>query len=200
MLSHLANNGFSKQQVDKIGNSIIYFSDKLEGLTKTKILKLLYILEESSIRKYGYPFFGVDFQLWKHGPVLKDIFIDLSEEQPSILKSYIERNPDDPTIFKNKQDFIDDEFSQNDIDLLEKVVAFARTKTAAKLVQHLHGPNSLWRRSAIKYGILELLENETVNSTEFDIDFNILFENNSEMLERYESAKENLEFIKSLKR
>lgn len=201
MLANLAHRpGFTKQQVEKLGNSIVYFASKLEGLTKTKILKLMYILEEASIKKYGYPFFGVDFQLWKHGPVLKDIFIDLSEDIPSILKEYIERNPLDAATFKSKVAFVDDEFSDNDIEILDKVVDFAKTKTAKRMVEFLHDSNSLWRKSAIKHGVLELLENETLNSTEFEIDFNILFENNPEMLERYESAKENMEFMRSLKK
>jgi|SRR5579872_1525280 len=201
MLINLANRGgYTRQQVDKIGNSIIYFASRLDGLTKTKILKLLYILEEAAIRKYGYPFFGVDFQLWKHGPVLKDIFIDLSDEKPSILESYVERNPHDYATFRAKGKFTDDEFSDNDIELLDKVVDYAKTKTAKKIVDFLHGSNSLWRKSAIKYGVLELLENETINSTEYDIDFNILFENNPDMQDRYESAKENIEFMRSLKK
>ena len=201
MLTNLANKpGFTKNQVDKIGNSIVYLADKLGGLNKTKILKLLYILEEASIRKYGYPFFGVEFQLWKHGPVLKDIFIDLSDDVPSILNAYIERNPLETSSFKAKVKFSDDEFSDNDIELLDKIVDFAKSKTAKRLVEFLHDSNSLWRKSAIKHGVLEFLENEILNSTEFEIDFNILFENNPEMMERYENAKENIEFMRSLKK
>jgi len=195
-----ATHGFTKDQVDKIGNTIIYLSNELKTLSKTKILKLLFIIEESCIKKYGYPFFGIDFQIWKHGPVAKDIFIDLSEDQPEILKGYIEKDDKDPSSFKAAKTFNDDEFSDNDINLLDNVISFAKGKTAKALVNYTHGKNSLWRKCAIKNGVLELLEEEQINSTDYGIEFELLFEENSELLERYEASKENLEFSRRLKR
>src|SRR6266540_4153637 len=88
------NKVFTRDQINKIGNAIIYLSGKITDLNKTKILKLLFLLEEASIKKYGHPFFGIDFQLWKHGPVVKDIFIDLSDENPTLLNDFIERDPE----------------------------------------------------------------------------------------------------------
>jgi len=190
---------FTKNQIDKIGNTIIFLSKKMGDLNKTKILKLLFLLEEASIKKYGYPFFGVDFQIWKLGPVVKDIFIDLSEDSPELLAEYIQRDENDPSIFTGKTDFNDDEFSDNDIHLLELISDFAKDKSATALVKHTHSNNSLWRKSAINNGVLEILEQELTNSTEFNIDFSLLFENNPDLLEKFEQVKENLEFVRHLK-
>ncbi|AXY77461.1 DUF4065 domain-containing protein [Paraflavitalea soli] len=195
------NKIFTKDQIDKIGNTIIYLSHGLTDLNKTKILKLLFILEEASIKKYGYPFFNIDFQLWKHGPVVKDIYIDLCEETPNLLKDYILRDSQTTSNFVAKKPFCDDEFSDNDIEILDRIVSFAKQKNAKYLVNHTHDQNSLWRKSAIKYGILESLENELINSTDFEIDFNLLFENaeSNYFKERYEEAKDNREFVRQLK-
>lgn len=190
---------FTKDQIDKIGNSIIYFSNKLGDLNKTKILKLLFLLEEASIKKYGYPFFGVDFQIWKLGPVVKDIFIDLSEDSPELLAAYIKRDETNPSVFKPKVEFNDDEFSDNDISILEIISAFAKDKSAKTLVQHTHSNNSLWRKSAIRFGVLESLEEELLKSTEHNIDFSLLFENNPGLLEHFQQVKENMEFVRHLK-
>jgi uncharacterized phage-associated protein len=192
--------GYTKEQIDKIGNTIIYFSQFMHDLTKTKILKILFLLEEASIKKTGQPFIGIDFQLWKLGPVAKDIFIDLStDEEPLLLKDYISRDSSDDRVFKAKLPFNDDEFSTNDIKLMEIIAEFVKNKPASYLVKHTHGAASLWRKSAIQYGVLELLENELVNSTEFKVDFSLLFPETSYLSERFEDSKENLEFIKSLK-
>ena len=43
-------------QVEKIGNTVVYLSQKIPTLKKTKLLKLLYILDEISIKKTGIPF------------------------------------------------------------------------------------------------------------------------------------------------
>jgi uncharacterized phage-associated protein len=195
------NKGFTKDQINKIGNAIIYLSQTLTGLNKTKILKLLFLLEEASIKKYGYPFFNIDFQLWKHGPVVKDIYIDLCDENPNLLDEFIKRDVQDASNFIAKKTFCDDEFSDNDIEVMDLIATFAKQKNAKYLVNHTHDHNSLWRKSAIKYGILELLEGELMNSTDYEIDFNLLFENaeSNYLKERFEASKENREFVRQLK-
>jgi len=190
---------FTKDQIDKIGNTIIFLSKKMGDLNKTKILKLLFLLEEASIKKYGYPFFGVDFQIWKLGPVVKDIYIDLTEDSPELLSDYIKRDENDPSVFTGKVEFNDDEFSDNDIQILELISDFAKDKSAKDLVKHTHTRDSLWRKSAINNGVLELLEQELRNSTEFNIDFSLLFENKPDLLEQFEQVKENMEFVRHLK-
>jgi uncharacterized phage-associated protein len=190
---------FTKDQIDKIGNTIVYLSNNMGDLNKTKILKILFLLEEGSIKKYGYPFFGIDFQIWKLGPVAKDIFIDLSDESPTLLFSSIKRDELNPLVFKAAKDFNDDEFSDNDIELLKIITEFTKDKSASFLVKHTHNQNSLWRKSAIRHGVLELLEEELINSTEFSVDFSLLFENNPNLLAQFEEAKENLEFVRHLK-
>lgn len=190
----------SKDQLNKIGNTIIYLANHVPDLNKTKILKLLYLVEEAAIKKSGKPFLGIDFQLWKYGPVAKDIYIDLTtqifDDQLILLKNFIVRKGDN---FVPKKEFDDSEFSDNDLLLLNKIVSFAKDKPATYLVKHTHGPHSLWRKSAIKYGVLEMLENELVNSTDLTIDFSLLFEDNPALQERYIEARENQQFVRQLK-
>jgi uncharacterized phage-associated protein len=194
------NVGYTREQIGKIGNTIIYLSQHMQDLTKTKILKVLFLLEEASIKTTGHPFIGINFQLWKLGPVAKDIFIDLSsDENPQLLNEYIVKDAVENKVFKAKAPFNNDEFSVNDIKLMDIIIEFVKDKPAAYLVKHTHGPNSLWRKSALRYGVLEMLENELVNSTEYEVDFSLLFPQSSYLSERFEDAKENLEFIKNLK-
>jgi len=189
---------FTQDQIDKIGNSIIYFSKELNpGLNKTKILKLLFLLEESCIKNYCYPFFGIDFQLWKYGPVAKDIYIDLSESAPTLLKDYVK--PNGKGDFKAIKPFNDDEFSDNDIELLKDITVYAKNKNAKYLVNATHQKGKLWRKSAIKHGVLDLLENEQINSTEKIIDFTLLFERDSDAKENYLEFSESMAFIRHLK-
>jgi len=192
-------NQLTHQQVQKIGNTLIYLASNVGELSKTKILKLLFLLEESSVKRFGYPFFGLNFQIWKLGPVLKEVYIDLSEDSPNLLKNFIEKDAFDDKIYNAKGEFNDDQFSDNDIYLLEKIKDFARHKTAKDLINHTHKENSLWRKTAIKNGILQELESEDVNSTEYVIDFSLLFENDEILKERYLESLENLEFIHHLK-
>ena len=70
----------SKSQIDKIGNTMVYLSKNIKRLSKTKLLKLLYILDEISIKSSGIPFLNLQYKVWKYGPVSAELFIDLSQK------------------------------------------------------------------------------------------------------------------------
>lgn len=193
-------NTFTNQQINKLGNAIVYLSNSVGDFSKTKILKLLFLLEESSIKKFGHPFFGFDFQLWKFGPVLNDVFIDLSEDSLTLLKDYIKRVDGNKSEFEPITEFNDDEFSDNDVILMDTIIKFAKNKTANDLVKHTHNETSLWRQCAINYGVLEQLETQKTSSTQYLIDFSLLFKENSFMKERYTTSIENRHFINFLKK
>ncbi|MEF3077374.1 Panacea domain-containing protein [Winogradskyella poriferorum] len=160
----------SNDQIDKVGNSIIYLSEKIGELSKTKALKLIYILDELSIKKSGIPFFNLKYKVWKFGPVSEEIFIDLSSET-TLLKDYIERTSEEGvTVIRPIVDFNDDEFSDNDIDLLDFVIEKFGDKTAKDLVYYTHRKNSPWHNTAKENSVLELLEKEEINNTELLID------------------------------
>ncbi|MBO2543615.1 SocA family protein [Salegentibacter sp. BDJ18] len=164
----------SSTQIDKVGNAIIYLSNKIPNLSKTKALKLIYILDELSIKKSGIPYFNLKYKVWKFGPVSEEIFIDLSSET-TLLKKYIERSSEEGTTVINPiSEFNDDEFSDNDIDLLDFVIEEFGNKTAKNLVFYTHRKNSPWHNTALENSVLELLESEEINNTELLIDMGSL--------------------------
>lgn len=164
----------SQNQIDKVGNSIVYLSNKIGDLSKTKALKLIYILDELSIKKSGIPFFNLKYKVWKFGPVSEEIFIDLSSDT-TLLKKYIERTfDDDSTLIKPIVAFNDDEFSDNDIELLDFVIKEFGNKSAKDLVYYTHRKNSPWYNTAKDNSVLELLEREEINNTELLIDMGAL--------------------------
>jgi len=161
---------YSKCDIDKIGNAIIYLAEKIPDLSKTKLLKLLYLLEESFAKKYQLPFLNLEFEVWQAGPVARDIFIELSDE-PILLKDYIILEKKNDAIYiKPNADFSDDEFSDNEIDMLDLIVAHFGSLTAAELVNRTHQKNSNWYKVAKDKGLLYLFENRLTNSSDEKID------------------------------
>lgn len=164
----------SSNQIDKVGNAIIYLANKIPNLSKTKALKLIYILDELSIKKSGIPYFNLKYKVWKFGPVSEEIFIDLSSET-TLLKKYIERSAEEGTIVIIPiSEFNDDEFSDNDIDLLDFVIEKFGDKTAKNLVAYTHRKNAPWHNTALENSVLELLESEEINNTDLLIDMGSL--------------------------
>lgn len=160
----------SDTQIDKVGNAIIYLANEIPNLSKTKALKLIYILDELSIKRSGIPYFNLKYKVWKFGPVSEEIFIDLSSET-TLLKKYIERSSEEGTTVINPiSGFNDDEFSDNDIDLLDFVIKKFGNETAKSLVSYTHRKTSPWHNTALENSVLGLLEREEINNTELLID------------------------------
>ncbi|GAP67761.1 hypothetical protein BA6E_101205 [Bacteroidales bacterium 6E] len=161
---------YSRSDLDKIGNAIIYLAERIPDLSKTKLLKLLYLLEETYVKKYQLPFLNLEFEVWQAGPVARDIFIDLSDE-PNLLKEYIRiKKKSDGTYIKPVIKFSDDEFSDNEIEMLDLIIEHFGSKTAAELVNRTHQKNSNWYAIAKSKGLLELFKEKMTNSSDEKID------------------------------
>ena len=123
-----------------------------------------------AIKKSGIPFFNLKYKVWKFGPVSEEIFIDLSTEL-TIFKDFIKKNSDDgSTYIAPLKDFNDDEFSDNDLELMDLVIGLFGGKSAKELVSYTHRPNSIWEQTAKENSVLDLLRNEEINNTEILID------------------------------
>lgn len=180
---------FSDSQLEKIGNTIIYLAERIENLSKTKLLKLLYILDEISIKKSGIPLLNLKYKVWKFGPVSEELFIDLSSDT-TLLEKYIFRSNENESEIKAKIAFKDDEFSDNDIELLNHVIEKFGFKTSIELIEYTHRINSPWYNTAKEHAVLELLEKEIINNTEYMIDMGQIISHDDRKLELYQEYLE----------
>ncbi|HVY73522.1 MAG TPA: Panacea domain-containing protein [Puia sp.] len=190
---------YTKNQLDKIGNTLIYLCKHLESASKTHLLKLVFIIEEISIRKFGVPFFNIRFDVWKLGPVSRDLYIELTSE-PTLLSKYIrkENGADWQKIIPNTE-FSDEEFNDIEIKFLEEIVSRFKYCTAKELINYTHKKNSLWYNTAQKHGVLEALEAGEINSTDYEIDLSDAIQDDQNKLSLYNSYKEYAQHSKMLK-
>jgi len=167
---------YSIEKKEKLANTIIYFAEKIPKLSKTKLIKLLYLLEESYVKKYNIPFLDIDFEVWQAGPVNRETYIELSDD-PVILKGYIDIEFDENnTYVKVVKKFSDDEFSDNEIEMMDFIITYFGDKTAKELVNYTHRPGSAWYNIAKQTGLLPLFENNIINSSEEKINFEFFCE------------------------
>ncbi len=190
---------YTPDQIDKLGNALIYLIEKMGFLPKTSLLKLVYIIEEKSIEKRSMPFFNLDFEIWQFGPVCQDLYVEFSEE-PTILKNYIKKkNSINGFVFDKVADFNDDEFSDSDIHLMDEILNEFSGLNSKELVSYTHRENSLWYNTAKENGVLELLLNEEMPTTNLKINFEDLIKSEPSKLDFYKEHKEFLNFVSSLK-
>ena len=167
---------FSLETKDKLGNAMIYIAKHTSMLSKTKLIKLLYIMEEKMVERHHTPFLAIPYEIWHLGPVQKDLFADLSD-QLFLMHSYLEPyNGEYNRCFKARKEFCDDEFSQQEIAIMDEVLAEFGKLSASQLVSYLHREDSLWYKTALRNGILELFDKGLCNNTNIQIDFGELID------------------------
>jgi uncharacterized phage-associated protein len=162
---------FSEDSKHKLGNTLIYIAERTPQLSKTKLLKLLYLMEEYMVMRYHVPFLALPYEVWQAGPVAKDIFIDLSDGV-SLLNDYVRTEMvDNGTYIVAVKSFCDDEFSDCEIEMMDAIIKKHGHKTATQLVTEMHKEGTLWYEVAKEKGLLEEFENGISNNSSFQIDF-----------------------------
>lgn len=162
---------FSEYTKQKLGNTIVYIARKKSNLSKTQLLRLLYLMEERMALKYHIPFIGIPFEVWQIGPVAKDVFVDLSDS-PYLLKNFVKTDfKDGGTFIEAIADFDDNEFSECEIEMMDEILAKYGNMTASDLVSESHKEGTLWYRTAVRTGLLEAFNKYECNNSDQQIDF-----------------------------
>ena len=79
---------FSDDSKRRVGNAVLYLSQNVEDLSKSKLIKLLYLMEEAMVLQHQAPFLALQYEVWQYGPVAKEIFVGFSNT-PTILREYV---------------------------------------------------------------------------------------------------------------
>ena len=190
---------YTRSQLEKLGNTLIYLCNNLEKSSKTHLLKFVFIIEEISILKFGIPFFDLRFDLWKLGPVSKDLYVELTDEL-NLLEPYITKETkEDSTMVYSKKEFSDDEFSDNEMKLLDEILNRFKYCSANELINFTHKKNSPWYNTALRNGVLELLESGKMTTTNIEINLSEMIADDKDKLGLYNSHKAFLIQSKNLK-
>lgn len=194
-----------QDQIQKLGNTVLYLSKNVEDPTKTKILKLLYLLEEESIQRFHSPFFGFTFYAWQFGPVQKEVWENLDpiaiSSKISILIEFIDLEKKGNAFYViPKADFIDDEFSDNDISILEYISNRYRYADAQALVNITHKEGSLWMNTVLREeGLLQKFEQSERSTSDHILDFSEILTSESQKF-IFSNEVDFLNFSNSLKK
>lgn len=160
----------TRDQLDKVGNAIIYLAERIKPLYKTKVLKLLYLLDEASVKEVGLPMFSLEYRAWRMGPVSKEIYVDI-DDGPYLLKEYIRVVRDElGDRVEPAKAFDDGEFSDRDMRLISEMVADLGRHNARGLVDLTHDKESLWYQLTKENGLLEAFEQEQRNTSDVVLD------------------------------
>ncbi len=170
---------YTKSQINRIGNMLVYFTSKLGAIPKTKLLKLIYILEEEAVLKSGEKFTDLEYQYWTQGPVSSFINKQIDKQRDPIANFLSIDKLANKTLVKAKSTFDDSEFSNFDISLMDSVIERFGNKNTNDLIDYTHREGSLWNNKHKKHGgqppldDMELDLMEILNEVDADSDLKI---------------------------
>ena len=202
---------FRKINNDKIGNVLNYFASEIEFLSMTKTLKLLYILDETSIKETGTPVTWLDYKVWEKGPVAIDVYNEITKQETfnyqgqelSLLqgitldKKFNTDRKSEEIFLKPKGNFDQSVFNRYELNLLETVVFKYGNWNASQLIDFLHKEDSLWHKMVSKHDLKNHFK-KISKITNHSIEFNDLLKDNPILQMAAKSSFEALSFQDSI--
>jgi uncharacterized phage-associated protein len=172
--------------LDKIGNLIVYLVDEIKRKHKqntylTKLLKLLYIIDETSVKETGAPVTGLDYRVWKMGPVAYDVYKDFVFDDSNQFATLAEGKKSTSKVTNNDivkiesvNHFDDSEFSDYEMELIDTIVDKFGHFDGEALINLLHEKGSLWDKIVEANKLMPLFEKQ--NTTDLRIDLSQVLE------------------------
>ena len=175
---------------DKIGNLIVLLATRLKPLYHTKLIKLLYLIDEESVRQTGTPITWLEYDAWQKGPVPADIYFSKLPYANKVNEyvSFEERS--NKYLVVKKKEFNDGNFSEVDLEIINNVLRDFGKKTSSELIDITHQPGSLWSKIVEEKNVRFSHDNHTSNES---IDFSRLIANDKFKQFNYWAARECLE-------
>lgn len=133
---------------DKLIQAIIFFAQHTKHCGKTKLFKLLYLLDFEHFRLTGRSVTGLEYYAWEKGPVpvaLEDEWDEFKPDlalairiKPERLFSY-SRQTVTPRLA-----FDDSYFSKRELGLMREIAEKYRSHLASEMVEVTHAENGAW--------------------------------------------------------
>lgn len=177
---------------ERIGNLLAYLSARIPDIPMRKMLKLIYLIDEESVRERCIPITWLTYKAWAKGPVAEDVF---DAKDTFVFDSFVKIVESEdgklrfiPTVRADMT-----EFSKVELGIVDGVISKFGDKTSDELTEMTHEQDSLWSKV--------VRENDIVfdkDHKKSDIDVKLEELLDLEGLVTYNDAKESMEFQAAL--
>lgn len=176
----------------KIGNILVLLSSEIRPLYHTKLLKLLFLIDKTAMEETGVPVTWLDYQAWKLGPVSPEMYnIRFTN---SGFEKYVQTSFDkNGTLISPVLHFDNDEFSDYENDLLNRIIKKYRNTSGPQLVQLTHEKSGLWYKVITRNRLNDIFETDEIGISPFMLDLTELISGKPDLIENYYQTRESLE-------
>jgi uncharacterized phage-associated protein len=139
----------------------------------TKLLKLTYIIDELAVKETGTPVTWLRYKVGKMGPVPRKIHANLTFEQANYFSEFIDVEPvpelNGRRIISNNK-FDDSEFSDYEIELINRVIRDYGSLSSTELIDFLHTNESLWHKIVVEKNLQPIFDSGEESTSPYSID------------------------------
>ncbi|MCL2074115.1 MAG: Panacea domain-containing protein [Marinilabiliaceae bacterium] len=185
-----------KANKELIGQLMVLISSRCKPLYHTKLLKLLYVIDEEATLRTGTPITWLNYNAWQYGPVAEDIYYSKNAGHNKFSQYVIFNHAGgNKYIVKPVVEFSDAEFSDTDLRIANEVIEKYGRKSTRDLVGITHAEGSLWQKTVQRANIHFSESNRT---SDVSLNFAELIENDGFKKTVYYTTLENIELQASL--
>lgn len=131
----------------KIGNLLAYISVAIPNVNLRKLIKLVYLIDERSVKSRGLSVTWLDYYAWEKGPVAPRIY-EIKQDNGGVFSQYISssRNAEGKVIIASKISKSDSaiQFSKKELKLIDSILLEYGNMSADDLSDITHSDNGLW--------------------------------------------------------
>lgn len=133
---------------EKLVHAIVYFARNTRHCGKTKLFKLLYLLDFHHFRATGRSVCGLEYRAWKHGPVPFQLLQEWDAFEPD-LAAAVDVVPEpvfdyDRLRIEPKVPFDDRHFTKRELRLMQGLAEQYRDELTRPLVDLTHEDRGPW--------------------------------------------------------
>ncbi len=182
---------------DLVGNLIILLADRCRPLYHTKLMKLMFFIDQEATKIKGTPITWLDYKAWQFGPVSPELFYSKNKgfNKFSNFVNFDSTGTSNACIVKPIKSFDNSEFSDWDLEIIEDVLKKYGKLNTDELVQLTHEEGSLWDKAVKESKIRFSTDNKT---SDISLDFLELIDDDNYKKSIYYSTLENLELKSTL--
>ena len=138
---------FTYREIDKIGSILSLIAKKTKGIYITRLMKYLYLIDETSVKEIGVPVLPFNYKVAEKGPLITELWKILPKNIE--FKEYIDVSFDksqnghkiisigEPKLVR---------FSQYELELIDKIISNYAAYETDEIIDYLHThKDSLWK-------------------------------------------------------
>lgn len=194
-MSSLEYIGFSPVHRIRIGQLVNHIAIRFTPyLYSTKLIKLLFLIDEGSVKRYGVPITWLEYNVYDKGPLPKKMWLNVVNDTND-LEDFIKIHYNDLgyQILPNKEHQLT-EFSDFEIQIIKDVLDKFGNLSADQLIKITHRKYGLWSKM-VKEKKIQFKESD---ASPYIIDFCDLIREDKIKMMRYKNAAEEINALESI--